>query len=155
MLHYKACARLAVSPWGRRQMNHAPILQASLITLLDDRKIFPCLIESGSLGTGSTCTVLQVLQRLCDKLRFDGEAAAALHKSLYRQKLESILEPKKASVTSLSLASGQNITGVRVCLCCLMIVYAAVAPELGCQGYSELYRCLLPALSAFGMAKWT
>ena len=33
-----------------------------------------------------------VLQQLCDRLKFSAEAAAALHKSLYRQKIDSILE---------------------------------------------------------------
>ena len=36
-----------------------------------------------------------VLQQLCDKLKFNTEAASALHKSLYRQRLDSILEANK------------------------------------------------------------
>ena len=53
---------------------------------------------------------IQVLERLCDRLRFDGEAAAALHKQLYRQKLESIIDPKLAP-KSAELLEGQTITG--------------------------------------------
>ena len=36
-----------------------------------------------------------VLQQLCERLKFNPEAASALHKSLYRQKIDQILEEKK------------------------------------------------------------
>lgn len=36
-----------------------------------------------------------VLQQLCERLKFSPEAASALHKSLYRQKIDQILEEKK------------------------------------------------------------
>ena len=36
-----------------------------------------------------------VLQQLCERLKFNPEAASALHKSLYRQKIDQILEQKK------------------------------------------------------------
>jgi len=43
-----------------------------------------------------------VLQQLCERLKFNPEAASALHKSLYRQKIDQILEEKKkiAGVTA-------------------------------------------------------
>ncbi|KAK9915263.1 hypothetical protein WJX75_006851 [Coccomyxa subellipsoidea] len=37
----------------------------------------------------------EVLGDLCDRLNFDGEAAAQLHKQLYREKLTSLVEKKK------------------------------------------------------------
>lgn len=36
----------------------------------------------------------EVLGDLCNRLQFDPDAAAALHKQLYRQKLDSLLEKK-------------------------------------------------------------
>ena len=35
-----------------------------------------------------------VLAELCNRLNFDPDAASALHKQLYRQKLDSLLEKK-------------------------------------------------------------
>ena len=39
----------------------------------------------------------EVLEELCDKLNFDADAAAALHKQLYREKLLSVVADKKIS----------------------------------------------------------
>jgi hypothetical protein len=39
----------------------------------------------------------EVLEELCDKLNFDPDAAAALHKQLYREKLLSVVADKKIS----------------------------------------------------------
>lgn len=51
----------------------------------------------------------EVLGQLCDRLNFDDEAAAQLHKQLYREKLSSLVEKKK-------------ITGERFCLHALLIL---------------------------------
>lgn len=37
----------------------------------------------------------EVLGELCDRLNFDQDAAAQLHKQLYREKLASVVEDKK------------------------------------------------------------
>ena len=42
----------------------------------------------------------QVLEELCDKLNFDADAAAALHKQLYREKLMSVVADKRISGTA-------------------------------------------------------
>ncbi len=39
----------------------------------------------------------QVLEELCDKLNFDPDAAGALHKQLYREKLMTVVADKKIS----------------------------------------------------------
>ena len=39
----------------------------------------------------------EVLEELCDELNFDADAAAALHKQLYREKLLSVVADKKIS----------------------------------------------------------
>lgn len=41
-----------------------------------------------------------VLADLCNKLNFDPDAASALHKQLYRQKLDSLLEKKRLTGTA-------------------------------------------------------
>ena len=52
----------------------------------------------------------QVLERLCDRLRFDGEAAAVLNKQIYRQKLDSIID-RKLKPNTVELLEGEKITG--------------------------------------------
>jgi hypothetical protein len=52
-------------------------------------------VTSGRLAAAESKA--QLLEGLCDRLNFDAEAAAALHKSLYRQKLETLLEKKQLS----------------------------------------------------------
>ena len=49
-------------------------------------------VTSGRLDAASSKA--QVLAELCERLNFDAEAAAALHRQLYRQKLDSLLEKK-------------------------------------------------------------
>ena len=39
----------------------------------------------------------EILEELCDKLNFDPDAAAALHKQLYRERLTSVVADKKIS----------------------------------------------------------
>ena len=39
----------------------------------------------------------EVLEELCDKLNFDADAAAALHKQLYRERLMAVVADKKIS----------------------------------------------------------
>ena len=50
-------------------------------------------VTSGRLDAAESKA--KVLQGLCEQLKFDPEAAGALHRSLYRQKLDSVLEEKK------------------------------------------------------------
>ena len=39
----------------------------------------------------------EILEELCDKLNFDPDAAASLHKQLYRERLTSVVADKKIS----------------------------------------------------------
>ncbi len=39
----------------------------------------------------------EILEELCDKLNFDPDSAAALHKQLYRERLTSVVADKKIS----------------------------------------------------------
>lgn len=55
----------------------------------------------------------EVLADLCDRLNFDPDAASALHRQLYRQKLDSLLEK-------------QHLTGPA--LCCLSLSDPAKSP---------------------------
>lgn len=50
-------------------------------------------VTSGRLDAAESKA--KVLQQLCEQLKFNPEAASALHKSLYRQKIDGILEAKK------------------------------------------------------------
>ena len=50
-------------------------------------------MKSGRLDAAQSKA--KVLQQLCEQLKFNPEAAAALHRSLYRQKIDGILEEKK------------------------------------------------------------
>jgi hypothetical protein len=58
-----------------------------------------------------------VLQQLCERLKFNPEAASALHKSLYRQKIDQILEEKK------------KIAGVPACNCIRAVAHKVVLPN--------------------------
>lgn len=49
-----------------------------------------------------------VLAELCNRLNFDPDAAAALHKQLYRQKLDSLLEKKSLTGKSLVVSSSNR-----------------------------------------------
>ncbi len=51
-----------------------------------------------------------VLQQLCERLKFNPEAASALHKSLYRQKMDSIREENKKITGTLNLATPYGLT---------------------------------------------
>lgn len=46
-----------------------------------------------------------VLAELCNRLNFDPDAASALHKQLYRQKLDSLLEKKSLTGTAQSIGN--------------------------------------------------
>ena len=65
------------------------------------RKEFPCRrllreqFKNGRLDAATSKA--EVLEELCDKLNFDPDAAAALHKQLYREKLLSVVADKKIS----------------------------------------------------------
>lgn len=47
-------------------------------------------VTSGRLDAASSKAA--VLQQLCDRLKFNPEAAGALHRSLYRQKMDDVLK---------------------------------------------------------------
>ena len=49
-------------------------------------------VSSGRLDKAASKA--DVLAELCNRLNFDPDAASALHKQLYRQKLDSLLEKK-------------------------------------------------------------
>lgn len=53
-----------------------------------------------------------VLQQLCDRLKFNPEAAGSLHRSLYRQKMDDVLKNHK------------KITGMLVSLEVVVTVHA-------------------------------
>ena len=54
----------------------------------------------------------EVLEELCDNLNFDPDAAAALHKQLYRERLMSVVADKKISGGLSSLLGSQTATGL-------------------------------------------
>ena len=47
-------------------------------------------VTSGRLDAATSKAA--VLQQLCDRLKFNPEAAGALHRSLYRQKMDDVLK---------------------------------------------------------------
>ena len=49
-------------------------------------------VSSGRLDAAESKA--EVLGSLCEKLNFDPDTAAALHRQLYRQKIDSLLEKK-------------------------------------------------------------
>ena len=51
----------------------------------------------------------EILEELCDKLNFDPDAAAALHKQLYRERLMSVVADKKVSGDLRSLRESHLI----------------------------------------------
>ena len=53
-----------------------------------------------------------VLQQLCDRLKFNPEAAGSLHRSLYRQKMDDVLK------------NHQKITGASLFVCCFPDAHA-------------------------------
>ena len=59
-------------------------------------------VTSGRLDAATSKAA--VLQQLCDRLKFSPEAAGALHRSLYRQKMDDVLK------------NHQKITGKLKCL---------------------------------------
>lgn len=61
--------------------------------LLPCRRLLREEVKSGRLDAAQSKA--QVLQQLCEQLKFNPEAAAALHRSLYRQRIDGILEEKK------------------------------------------------------------
>ena len=61
--------------------------------LLGCRRLLREEVTSGRLDAAPSKAA--VLQQLCERLKFNPEAASALHKSLYRQKVDQILEEKK------------------------------------------------------------
>lgn len=75
---------------------------------------------------------MQVLEAICDRLNFDAEAAAALHKQLYRQRLDSILGPKLVNGKGPEMIEGLGITGAVLLFfilcpdrltCCILSAY--------------------------------
>lgn len=60
--------------------------------LLNCRRLLREEFTSGRLDAAPSKA--EVLGQLCDRLNFDDEAAAQLHKQLYREKLTSIVEKK-------------------------------------------------------------
>ena len=50
-------------------------------------------VTSGRLDAAASKAA--VLQELCERLKFNPEAASALHTSLYRQKMDAVLEENK------------------------------------------------------------
>ena len=55
-----------------------------------------------------------VLQQLCDRLKFSPEAAGALHRSLYRQKMDDVLKNHQKITGNLQCLS---TVGTNVLLC--------------------------------------
>lgn len=68
---------------------------ASICFYLVCRRLLREEFKSGRLDAAPSKA--EVLGELCDRLNFDGEAAAQLHKQLYREKLTSVLEDKSIS----------------------------------------------------------
>ena len=60
-----------------------------------------------------------MLQQLCERLKFNPEAASALHKSLYRQKVDQILEEKKKITGDLTRCVSIYDNFNQLCLCSL------------------------------------
>jgi hypothetical protein len=58
----------------------------------------------------------ELLGELCDQVGFDADAAAALHSSLFRQKLATLLEKKK--LTGAHQERGDQPAGGACLLCC-------------------------------------
>lgn len=61
-------------------------------------------VTSGRLDQATSKAA--VLQQLCDRLKFNPEAAGSLHRSLYRQKMDDVLK------------NHQKITGALLFVCC-------------------------------------
>ena len=53
----------------------------------------------------------EILEELCDKLNFDPDAAASLHKQLYRERLTSVVADKKISGDLCLLHESQVFIG--------------------------------------------
>ena len=60
------------------------------VMLLAGRRLLREEVTSGRLDQASSKAA--VLQQLCDRLKFNPEAAGALHRSLYRQKMDDVLK---------------------------------------------------------------
>ncbi|KAK9806692.1 hypothetical protein WJX73_008929 [Symbiochloris irregularis] len=77
------------------------------VTINAYRELLREAVQSGELDKATSKA--QVLERLCDQMQLDGEAAAALHKQMYRAKLDSLIEPKLVSKTA-QLKPGEGLT---------------------------------------------
>ena len=64
-------------------------------SLVSCRRLLREQFKNGRLDAATSKA--EVLEELCDKLNFDADAAAALHKQLYREKLTSVVADKKIS----------------------------------------------------------
>lgn len=73
-------------------------------------------VTSGRLDAAESKA--KVLQGLCEQLKFSPEAAGALHKSLYRQKIDSVLEEKKKIGGQHLCISVQQLIGNTTCDVC-------------------------------------
>ena len=63
--------------------------------LLSRRRLLREQFKNGRLDAATSKA--EVLEELCDKLNFDADAAASLHKQLYREKLTTVVADKKIS----------------------------------------------------------